>query len=55
MMNEMNLSDALGGAIIPVNTLDGRSFRVCNVHLVQPGYEKVIMGEGMPILGEPGR
>lgn len=51
----VNLYDALCGVIIPVNTLDGRSFRVYNVHLIQPGYEKIITGEGMPILGDPGK
>ncbi|CAL8081010.1 unnamed protein product [Orchesella dallaii] len=51
----VNLYEALCGVIVPVNTLDGRSFRVYNVHLIQPGYEKLIKGEGMPILEEPGR
>lgn len=51
----VNLYDALCGVIIPINTLDGRSFRVYNVHLIQPGYEKIIPGEGMPLSGEPGK
>jgi len=51
----VNLYEALCGVIVPVNTLDGRSFRVYNVHLIQPGYEKLIKGEGMPILDEPGK
>lgn len=50
----VNLCEALCGAQVPVKTLDGRSFKVFNVHMVQPGYEKVLAGEGMPVLGEPG-
>lgn len=51
----VNLYEALCGVVIPVNMLDGRTFRVFNVHLVQPGYEKIITGEGMPLLDEPGK
>jgi len=51
----ISLYEALCGVVIPINTLDGRSFRIYNVNLVQPGYEKVIKGEGMPLLGEPGK
>lgn len=55
MSVKVTLYDAMCGALIPVKTLDGRSFKVLNVHMVQPGYEKVLPGEGMPILGQPGK
>jgi len=50
----MNLCDALTGVGLQIDTLDDRRFRIYVVHIVEPGYEKVIPGEGMPVLGDPG-
>lgn len=54
MTVNVNLCEALCGAQVPIETLDGRKFNVFNVHMVQPGYAKVLTGEGMPVYGEPG-
>jgi len=55
LVKEVTLYDALCGVYVHVDTLDGRTFTVYNVHVVQPGFEKVIPGEGMPIFGEAGK
>jgi DnaJ-class molecular chaperone len=54
MTVDVNLCEALCGVLVRVDTLDDRLFHVFNVHVVQPGYEKVVPGEGMPVFGETG-
>eukprot|EP01103_Thecamoeba_quadrilineata_P005952 TRINITY_DN15697_c0_g1_i1.p1 TRINITY_DN15697_c0_g1~~TRINITY_DN15697_c0_g1_i1.p1 ORF type:complete len:345 (+),score=91.45 TRINITY_DN15697_c0_g1_i1:35-1069(+) len=50
----VNLKQALVGCAIGVPTLDGRRLKI-NVHeVIQPGYVKVVPGEGMPISKSPG-
>jgi len=55
MQVDANLCDALCGVLVDVNTLDGRHFKVLNVHVAEPGYEKIVPGEGMPVYGVPGK
>jgi len=55
MTAKLTLGESLCGSKIPVKTLDGRFFTVMSVHMIYPGSEKVIAGEGLPLLGEPER
>lgn len=43
------LAKALVGCVIEVPTLDGRSLSIPVNDIVQPGYQKRVVGEGMPI------
>jgi len=46
---KVNLKQALVGCAIGVPTLDGRRLKI-NIHeIIQPGFVKVVPGEGMPI------
>jgi len=47
----ISLSDALTECAIGVETLDGRKLSLPCPEVVSPGYEKVIVGEGMPKKG----
>lgn len=49
------LGKALTGFMAEVPTLDGRSVRISMDEVVGPKSRKVIHGEGMPIVKEPGR
>jgi len=49
----VTLGEALTGTTVHVNTLDGRQFRVGIVHVIQPGYEKIIPKEGFPVRDKP--
>jgi DnaJ family protein B protein 4 len=49
------LCQALTGLILPIHALDGRNFNVAIVHIIHPGYEKIIPNEGMPIYSEGGK
>ncbi|EFN59562.1 hypothetical protein CHLNCDRAFT_18104 [Chlorella variabilis] len=42
------LSKALGGGTIDIPSLDNRVLRVPLKEVVRPGYERVVVGEGMP-------
>lgn len=50
---EIPLVTALTGGAIEVPTLDGRIIRVPINETVYPGYQKTVVGEGMPLVGEP--
>ncbi|CAG7818991.1 unnamed protein product [Allacma fusca] len=50
----VNLCETLCGITLPIVTLDKRSFNVSVVHIIRPGYEKVVKGEGFPVFGEVG-
>lgn len=52
---EVNLCAALTGDIVEITTLDKRHFKVAVVHIIRPGYEKVVPNEGFPIYGEAGK
>lgn len=45
---KISLSDALTECAITVPALDGRKLSLPCPEVVSPGYEKVIVGEGMP-------
>ena len=51
----VNLCETLCGMTIPIVTLDKRCFNVSVVHIIRPGYEKIVKGEGFPVLGENGK
>jgi len=53
--HDVNLCDALTGHVIQIFSLDGRKFNVGVVHIIRPGYERVVANEGMPIYGETGK
>lgn len=46
---KISLSDALTECAIAVPALDGRKLSLPCPEVVSPGYEKVIVGEGMPV------
>ena len=50
----VNLCEALTGLTIPITTLDKRTFNVNVVHIIRPGYEKVVANEGFPVYGSTG-
>ncbi|KAI4465607.1 dnaj subfamily c member [Holotrichia oblita] len=50
---DITLQDALLGTTITVNTIDHRIIRIPITDIVCPGYEKIVIGEGMPILENP--
>ncbi|KAL4331815.1 hypothetical protein GQ457_07G041370 [Hibiscus cannabinus] len=50
----VSLAEALGGTTINLVTLDGRNLSLPVTDVINPGYELVIAGEGMPIAKEPG-
>ncbi|KAK7869991.1 hypothetical protein R5R35_013757 [Gryllus longicercus] len=49
----VSLTEALGGIRVVVKTLDERTFYVNITDVVHPEYEKIVEGEGMPILENP--
>lgn len=52
----ITLAQALTGFDIQLRTLDGRTLNIpMRDSVVQPGDEKVVFGEGMPLAKEPGR
>jgi DnaJ family protein B protein 4 len=55
VVHKLTLADALTGCTISLTTLDGRSLSVPIADIIQPGYEKVLPKEGMPIAKEPGK
>ncbi|KAJ8602228.1 hypothetical protein CTAYLR_003667 [Chrysophaeum taylorii] len=50
---EVSLADALGGTIVEVPTLDGRTLSISVPEVISPGYSKIIQGEGMPLSKTP--
>ncbi|KAK7864309.1 hypothetical protein R5R35_009563 [Gryllus longicercus] len=49
----IGLKDALSGLRVVVKTLDERTFHVNITDVVHPLYEKIIKGEGMPLVQDP--
>jgi DnaJ homolog subfamily B member 4 len=49
------LAEALTGHTAHLTTLDGRSLTVPITSVIQPGYEEVVRGEGMPVPKDPSR
>nr|CAI5818247.1 unnamed protein product [Callosobruchus analis] len=50
MIANITLEDALLGTTVTVKTIDHRTIRVPLTDVVSPTYEKIVEGEGMPIL-----
>ncbi|XP_022749547.1 dnaJ homolog subfamily B member 1-like isoform X2 [Durio zibethinus] len=50
----VSLAEALGGTTISLISLDGRNLSFPVTDIINPGYELVVAGEGMPIAKEPG-
>ena len=46
---------ALTGGSISIPTLDGRTLQIYITDIVFPGYEKRVVGEGMPLVDEPNK
>ncbi|CAL2236384.1 unnamed protein product [Prunus armeniaca] len=55
MAVEIPLVDALGGCSFPVPLLGGDNMKLSFDDIIYHGYEKVIQGQGMPLLKEPTR
>jgi len=51
----LSLKQALTGTTVLIKTLDGRTLRIPINEVVRPGYEKRVVGEGMPRVGKEGR
>lgn len=52
MVYNVSLEEALLGTIIALQTIDHRTIRVRITDIINPGYEKVVENEGMPILDD---
>ncbi len=48
-ISKLSLVDALTDCSVEVPTLDGRVLSIPCPEVISPGYEKSIVGEGMPI------
>ncbi|KAF9606266.1 hypothetical protein IFM89_024087 [Coptis chinensis] len=55
MNQRISLVHALTGQTLNLTSLDGRNVTIPITSVVQPGFEMVIPGEGMPISKEPGK
>jgi len=55
MQHKVPLVEALCGVTFPLKMLDGRRLRVCSSAggIIRPGSAHVLVGEGMPVHGEP--
>lgn len=53
MKYTVTLAEAIGGTTLNLTTLDARILSIPLTHMVKPGYEFVLQGEGMPIAKEP--
>lgn len=51
---KINLSDALTDCSLRIPTLDNRLISLAAPEVISPYYEKLIVGEGMPISKQPG-
>lgn len=49
------LADAIGGWTISLPLLNGKTLAVTCTEVIYPGFEKIILNEGMPIAKEPGK
>lgn len=52
---KISLVEALTGYTAQITTLDGRTLTVPVNSVINPSYEEVVKGEGMPIPKEPSR
>ncbi|KAG6553399.1 hypothetical protein Mapa_005134 [Marchantia paleacea] len=55
MTHKVSLSEALTGCTVNLTTLDGRLLNIPITEVINPGYEKVVQKEGMPIAKESGK
>ena len=53
--SKITLVDALTGCTVTIQTLDGRTLTISCNEIITPGYEKIVLKEGMPIAKEPGK
>ncbi|XP_047096105.1 dnaJ homolog subfamily B member 13-like [Lolium rigidum] len=53
--HKISLVDALTGCAVQLMTLDGRNLTVPVKSVINPTYEEVVPGEGMPITREPSK
>lgn len=52
---KITLSEALTGYTVQLTTLDGRNLSIPISSIINPNYEEVVPGEGMPIVKEPSK
>jgi DnaJ homolog subfamily B member 4 len=55
MTQKISLAEALTGCTVDVPTLDGRNLTVAINNVIYPGYEEVVLREGMPIPKDPSK
>lgn len=55
MTQKISLAEALTGCTVQVTALDGRNLTVPINNVVYPGYEEVVLREGMPIPKDPSK
>ncbi|XP_020594574.1 dnaJ homolog subfamily B member 13-like [Phalaenopsis equestris] len=52
---KVSLAEALTGYTVHLRTLDGRSLTIPINSIIHPGYEEVVLREGMPIAKDPSK
>lgn len=52
---KISLAEALTGATVHLTTLDGRNLTIPINNVIQPNYEHVVPGEGMPLPKDPSK
>ncbi|KAF9593896.1 hypothetical protein IFM89_025932 [Coptis chinensis] len=55
VMQKISLVEALTGYTAQLTTLDGRSLTITVNSIINPSYEEIVRGEGMPIPKEPSK
>lgn len=55
VLQKISLAEALGGSMLQIPSLNGKSLTIPLTELVYPGYERIVPNEGMPIAKEHGK
>uniref|UniRef100_A0A1D1XWB9 DnaJ subfamily B member 13 n=1 Tax=Anthurium amnicola TaxID=1678845 RepID=A0A1D1XWB9_9ARAE len=55
MVQKISLVEALTGCTVQLTTLDGRTLTIPINSIINPDYEEIVQGEGMPITKEPSK
>lgn len=53
--HKISLVEAITGCTVNLTTLDGRSLAIPINNTIQPDYEEVVRGEGMPLSKDPSK
>lgn len=55
VVSSISLADALTDCTLSIPTLDGRTLSLPCPEIVSPSYERILVGEGMPLSKKPGQ